>query len=195
MTANIKCLKHVHTGQLFAYTDELAQRADMVPYDGPAQTGQSVDVLESERTRAERIAETNAKVEALLREQQGHLDDANRASAEQRKAFESENDALKRRVAELEAAAAATRLMQPGHAPADPVPAPAHAPTEWAVPEGAEVIEHTSDPVLVTDKAPAHAVADAPVDIVPQVAPQAVIAQAAAPVLPQAAADIAAAMK
>lgn len=210
-TRMIKCLQLVGTGQLFAYTDELAQRADMVPYDGPVQTGQSPDVLASQRTLEDNVAESNRKVEAMLRETQGELDRANIASAQERQQYQSENEALRARIAELES----RDVVEPTAAPtptatlADPpegmhlvgtsadgtpqyaedVPTPE---STWTVPEGAEVIEHTATPVLVTDAAPVSAAPTSPPIAQPVAAP---IAQPTTSVLPPAAADVASALQ
>lgn len=225
----VRCLQNRSTGQLFAYTDEIAKRPDMIPYDGPVQTGQSPDVLASQRTLEEQVAESDRKVGQMLREQQGQLDEANRASAIERQKFESENERLRAEIEELKAGKPAEVVPTPAPtavlaepegnmqviAASDPVAVtaepgtPAETPaTEWALPDNATVVAHTTQPVISTD-APAPDVEAATATagtVTPetqeQVAPVATgpvvtqpVAAPAQPVLPAAAADVAAALQ
>lgn len=201
--SDMKCLKQTSTGQLFAFTDELAKRADMVPYSGPRRSSQDQTNVASEQTLAENVAETNRKVEQMLRDTQGQLDEANAKSAHDRNAFEEQARRMRELEEEIarlrgqplepvEAPAPLATLAEPGENmqvvattadAADTVPAvPAVTPesakaSDWALPDNAEVLAHTDTPVVTAPEAP--------------VAPPAAPSAPPAPVVPEAAKTLA----
>lgn len=134
----ISCLKQTTTGQLFAYTPEMADRADMEPYKGHVVTSQPADNVASAATLQENVERSNAAVEALLVERTQQLDDANVQSAQDRAAYADENAKLK---AEIEA-------LKAGQQGVPNVAAPAAEPVHLAPPpEGMQVIAQNNSPV------------------------------------------------
>jgi hypothetical protein len=182
----IHALRQEGSGQLFAYTDELASRLDMKPYIGPALSSQPADSVQSQATILANASESQRKVQQLLSEAQGHLDQANHRSQLERQSFEAglhplqdENEQLRKRIADLEGAAAL-----------EGVAAVTPEALAFSIPEGVnaasiEVVAHTENPVLhpVPHQVPAQELpgaAEAP--IVPQPAVSAPTAQLVPPV-------------